>query len=147
MVIGDGTSARFWTDNWSSDGPISSFAPHLFSAIGRRFLGVSVKDALFQQRWVHHITGARTAPVLCEYVELWEKLELVQLRPLEEDRFVWRWISDGAYSASSAYRSYFSGMSSLSGAVELWKAAAPPKVKFFFWLTLHGRIWTLHLAG
>jgi hypothetical protein len=43
---------------------------------------------------------------------------------------------------SSAYRSFFIGMSSLLGAKELWKASALPKVKFFFWLALHGRIWT-----
>jgi hypothetical protein len=28
------------------------------------------------------------------------------------------------------------------GAAELWKTQAPPKVKFFFWLALHGRLWT-----
>ena len=33
-------------------------------------------------------------------------------------------------------------MSSLLGAKELWRASAPPKVKLFFWLALHGRIWT-----
>jgi hypothetical protein len=96
-------------------GQIKSFAPHLFRAISRRFLNVSVKDAIFQHRWVRHITGVHTALVLYEYVELWEKLESVQLRPLEGDRFVWRWTPDGAYSASSAYHSFFLGMSSLLG--------------------------------
>jgi len=33
-------------------------------------------------------------------------------------------------------------MSTLPGAMELWKAAALPKVKFFFWLALHRRVWT-----
>jgi hypothetical protein len=28
------------------------------------------------------------------------------------------------------------------GSRELWRANIPPKVKFFFWLTLHGRLWT-----
>jgi hypothetical protein len=49
---------------------------------------------------------------------------------------------DGAYSASSSYRSFFLGMSSLLGAWEVWRASAPPKVKFFFWLALHRRLWT-----
>lgn len=30
----------------------------------------------------------------------------------------------------------------MAGAVELWRAAVPPKVKLFFWLALHGRLWT-----
>lgn len=62
-------------------------------------------------------------------------LETVQLRPLEGDHFRWRWTPDGAYSASSAYRSFFLGMSTLQGAKELWKASTPPKVKFFFFLS------------
>jgi hypothetical protein len=28
------------------------------------------------------------------------------------------------------------------GAKELWKASALPRVKFFLWLALHGRLWT-----
>lgn len=30
----------------------------------------------------------------------------------------------------------------MAGAKEHWRAAVPPKVKFFFWLALHGRLWT-----
>jgi hypothetical protein len=37
-----------------------------------------------------HIAGAHTAPVLYEYVELWEMLEAIQLRPSVGDRYVWR---------------------------------------------------------
>lgn len=33
------------------------------------------------------------------------------------------------------------GMTFLQGAMEVWRAAVPPKVKFFFWLALHGRLW------
>jgi hypothetical protein len=74
VVVGDGTSAKFWTDNWLPAGAIPSFAPNLFRAVGRRRLGRSVRDALDGRRWVHDITGARTAPVLVEYVRLWRML-------------------------------------------------------------------------
>lgn len=30
----------------------------------------------------------------------------------------------------------------MAGAVEIWRAVAPPKVKYFFWVALHGRLWT-----
>jgi hypothetical protein len=33
------------------------------------------------------------------------------------------------------------GWASLAGAKVLWRAHALPKVKFFFWLALHGRLW------
>lgn len=64
------------------------------------------------------------------------------MQPLASDRFISRWTDNGTYSASSAYRVFFVGMSSLLGAKHIWKAAVPPKVKFFFLLALHGRLWT-----
>jgi len=79
--------------------------------------------------------------VLCKYVDLWEKLNDVVLQPSIADRFVWRWTDSGHYTASSAYRSFFVGRTTLLGAKELWKACAPPKVKFFIWLAIHGRLW------
>lgn len=101
-----------------------------------------MKDALLQRTWVRDIVGAPTAPVLCDYVALWEKLENVQLQVAVPDRFIWRWTADGKYSASSAYQSFFIGMSSMIGAKQLWKVKVPLKVKFFFWIALHGRLWT-----
>ena len=142
VVLGDGASAKFWTDRWLPEGRVQSFAPNLFRAIGRRFLSVSVREALAARTWVRHITGAPTVHVLVEYVLLWERLESVALRPDVRDRLVWRWSADGAYSSSSAYKAFFHGLSSLPGARQLWRAAVPPKVKFFAWLALRGRIWT-----
>jgi hypothetical protein len=46
------------------------------------------------------------------------------------------------FYVSLAYRSFFIGRTTLKGAKEVWRAAVPPKVKFFFWLALHGRLWT-----
>jgi hypothetical protein len=87
--VGDGASTRFRTDAWLPAGAIPSFVPNLFRAVGRRRrLGRSVRDALTDHRWVRDITGARTAPVLYKYVQLWVTLRDVQLRPLEPDRFV-----------------------------------------------------------
>jgi hypothetical protein len=48
VELGDGASARFWIDAWLPAGQIKSFAPHLFRAIGRQFLNMSVKDALYK---------------------------------------------------------------------------------------------------
>jgi hypothetical protein len=51
-------------------------------------------------------------------------------------------MADGEYTSSSAYRAFFNGRTSLTGAREVWRMSIPPKVKFFFWLALHGRLWT-----
>lgn len=131
--LGDGASALFWMDSWFHQGPIKSFVLHLYQAINRNRHGTTVKEALLNCRWVRDITGAHSALVLCEYVLLWEILEDVQLQPFEPDRFVWRWSTDGQYSASSSYRSFLHWTDPpLRGAKEVSRAAAPPKVKFFF---------------
>ena len=53
-----------------------------------------------------------------------------------------RWTPDGSYSSASAYRAFFEGRVPMRGAKELWVVRCPHKVKFFFWIALHGRLWT-----
>lgn len=98
--------------------------------------------AITNRSWVHDIQGAPVAHVLCDYVVVWAKVEGVVFDDLISDQFIWRWNADGSYSASSAYRAFFTGMASLRSASELWKARAPAKCKFFFWLLLHDCLWT-----
>jgi hypothetical protein len=63
---------------------------------------------------------------------VWELLQDVVLDLLQSDQFVWKWSPDGKYSASSAYRAFFSGSTELLGAKVLWQTKAPLCVKFFF---------------
>ena len=48
----------------------------------------------------------------------------------------------GEYSAASAYGAMFFGSTPMLGAKIIWKTAAPPKARFFFWLAIHERCWT-----
>jgi hypothetical protein len=88
VVVGDGQSARFWTNSWLPNGPISRFTPHLFAAIGRRRRQKSVRDAISNQSWVHDIQGATTIEVLCDYAVVWEKVDRVVLHDHTSDRFI-----------------------------------------------------------
>lgn len=142
VVHGDGVAAIFWTDAWSQVGALNLFAPNLFNATSCAGRRRSLKDALHLNQWARDITGALTTQVLCQYIKVWEITRPIVLDPLRSDRFVWKWSADGHYSASSAYRAFFHGSSSLLGARELWRTRAPPKVKFFGWLALHKRLWT-----
>jgi hypothetical protein len=81
----------FWTNRWLPQGAITIFVPNLFRSVGRRALSKSVKDALYQRRWVHDISGALMALVLCEYAVLWEDLEGINLQPTVAYRFIWKW--------------------------------------------------------
>lgn len=142
FLVGDGAKIRFWTDAWLLDGAICSFAPSLFRAIGPRRRHRSVRDALHDRQWTKDITRALTAAVLVEYIHLWEVVDGYLLAPGTPDQLVWKWTADGEYSSSSAYRAFFNGSTSMLGAREVWQASVPPKVKFFLWIALHGRVWT-----
>jgi hypothetical protein len=104
VQVGDGTTMRFWTNSWLPDGTICAFVPNLFRAVGCRRHNRTIRDAMLNHQWARDITGAPIALVLCEYVHLWEKLEGIQLTPLDSDRFIWKWTESGAYTASLAYR-------------------------------------------
>ena len=80
-----------------------------------------MREAITNRSWVRDIQGAPIAQVLCDYVVVWAKVDGVVFDDLTSDRFIWRWTTDGTYSASSAYRAFFIGMTSLRGAKELWK--------------------------
>jgi len=141
VALGDGLTARFLTDSWLLEGPIKKFAPHLFAAVSRRRRGKSVLDAITNRSWVRDIQGALTIEVLCDYVIVWEKVDGLNIHQDTSDRFIWCWTPDNMYTASSSYRAFFYGMTTLTGAKELWQARAPLKCKFFFWLLLHDRLW------
>ena len=94
--IGDGASARLWTDSWASVGALCHYAPNLYAAISRAGKKRSLKDGIFQNRWARDLVGAPTTQVLCQYLWVWGILCDVDLHPLQEDRFVWRWTADGS---------------------------------------------------
>lgn len=133
VVVGDGVTARLWIDNWALVGRLWVFAPNLFVAVSARGKKRTVSDGLYQNRWAPDITGALTVQVLVQYLSVWHVLHALNLNPLQSDRFVWKWSPDGKYAASSTYRAFFNGFSTLLGPRELWKTRAPPKVKLFFW--------------
>jgi len=113
------SSSKLWTHNWSQVGPLCRFAPNLFAAISRAARKRSVKDGLFQNRWARDIVGASMTQGLCQYLRVWGLLRGVVLDSMQADRFVWKWSPDGKYSASSSYRAFFNGCTSLLGVTEL----------------------------
>ena len=79
VVVGDGSSAKLWTDNWAYVGPLYLFTPNLFAAISRADRKRSIKDDIFQHRWARDIVDALTMQVLCQYLQVWAILRDVAL--------------------------------------------------------------------
>lgn len=142
IEVGSGSSTLFWTDRWINGQSIGHIAPALLAAVPKRLRRRAMSSALHGRAWARDIKGPRTVQVILGYVQVDALIRDVHLQPGVEDRFVWRFSTDGVYSASSAYRAMFYGSVKLRGATQLWKAPAPSKVKIFFWLAIHERCWT-----
>jgi len=88
-----------------------------------------------------------SAAFLSDYLALWDLISEVVLQPEVEDSHVWRFSSDGHYSAKSAYENLFRGMVVCNPYEQIWKSWAPGKCRFFIWLVVRDRCWTAdHLA-
>ncbi|WVZ78989.1 LOW QUALITY PROTEIN: hypothetical protein U9M48_026623, partial [Paspalum notatum var. saurae] len=142
IILGNGSTALFWVDNWLDGLPLEAIAPNLVKAVPTRFRSRTVREGLLNRAWISDIRGTLTEAMVIEYVEVWEKVQQVTLNEAAQDRFRWRWESDGVYSSASAYRACFMGSIRFLGAKFIWKAKVPPKVKFFAWLAAQDRCWT-----
>lgn len=79
---------------------------------------------------------------LRQYLTLWRIILEVVLQRTVEDRITWRWSASATYSARSAYRMFFTGLTRFAGARPIWNVWVPLKLKFFTWLAVRGRICT-----
>lgn len=141
FTLGNGESTFFWTDRWLNGESIQNIAPTVFGAVELRKRKALVAEAITGNAWVRHINGPLTFQLVVEFAKLCDLLEHVQLSQ-ELDTFRCRLTEDQNYSAALAYGAMFLGSSMPVGAKHIWKTTAPPRVRFFFWLVMHGRCWT-----
>jgi hypothetical protein len=139
-ILGSGESTLFWTGNWIDGTSIQAMAPALFGAVSGRRRRAFVNDVL---RVMLGCTKSQAVQVLTESMQVWQRLQQVQLAPGTPDVFRWCLTADGCYSSTLAYGAMFLGLPRPPGAKEIWKTLASPRVHFFFWLVMHGRCWTV----
>jgi hypothetical protein len=76
IVVDNGASLIFWTDDWLAGKCIEEIAPDLFQAVSRHARARhSVASTLQNQAWIRDISGALTIPVLIQYLNLKERLQ------------------------------------------------------------------------
>jgi hypothetical protein len=142
MIVGDGHLGRFWEDRWIAGRSVSQIAPELYACIPkRRRKATSIRDGLLDHSWARDIHGVLGLQELGQYLMLWTRVEATVLTD-QPDQIVWRWSTNGVYSAKSCYRSTFQGSRACPAWKLLWKTWAPPRVKFFHWLANKDRCWT-----
>jgi hypothetical protein len=142
ITLGNGHKAPFWHSPWLNNRKPIEVAPLIFEISKRK--NWKVHQALRNNEWVKKIDLGKinNMDYLRQFVELWGLIESIQLRDGVEDDIVWRLTANGEYSSKSAYEIQFIGAIASNMNKLVWKAWAPPKVKFFAWLLLQNRIWT-----
>jgi hypothetical protein len=142
VEVGNGWRALFSRDRWIDGCSLPQLAPGLIAAVSKRTRACRVvADALHNDRWIANIGGSLSITALSQYVSVWTRMQNIQLDQGPDDKFVWKWISNQQYLASSDYKVFFLGQSSIPGAKELCKITTPPRCKFFIWLA-QDRCWT-----
>ena len=141
--VGNGSRTLFWADRWIHGLCIADLAPNLLAAVSKRRIKIgTVQEGLSNNTWVTDLHGALSVVALVEFLQLWDVLSEFSLQPAAEDKHVWRFSSNGMYSAKSAYESLFLGAQTFGPAEIIWKTWAPAKCHFFMWLVAHNRCWT-----
>ena len=139
VFLGDGQKASFWQSSWLNGHAPMDLYPALFKLAWRK--NKSVKEEFHNQNWTRGLWRMQTVDEMAAFVELWDKVQAVQLTN-EEDKILWKWTVDGVYSSKSAYLAQFQGSYSKFIGDYIWKAEVEGKHKFFAWLLIQSKILT-----
>lgn len=132
--IGDGTTCLFWEDHWIDGFTVAELAPLVHALVPRRLRKCRlVAEGLADRSWVQDVQGTLCPAALVQYIELWLRLSPVTLSATP-DRLIWRWTTDGVYSAKSCYKALFYGSTIEPSWKLTWKSWAPLRIKIFLWL-------------
>lgn len=142
ITIGNGARAPFWESPWLNGRKPKDIAPLIFDVSKRK--NWKVREALREGAWIGKIdmTTTFTADHVRQFFTLWIALREVHLSEDVEDSILWKHTISGDYSASSAYNAQFLTITRSAMYKVVWKAWAPPKVKFLAWLAIQDRVWT-----
>ncbi|KAJ4798488.1 RNA-directed DNA polymerase (reverse transcriptase)-related family protein [Rhynchospora pubera] len=130
-VIGSGVSTLFWFNNWG--GGFQYFFNSLTKPPVRS--AISVRSAL------QDFFKLLPAPLTLQQSCLLQQVQSISFSTAPDD-LLWRWSSQGEYTAASAYNSFMFAGKRESPLKFVWKLKVPPSVKLFIILLAHGRLLT-----
>jgi hypothetical protein len=119
ITIGNGRTAKFWTDRWLHDSAPSEVAPLVFALARRKNL--TVAQAVANGYWLRGISRISNEDELHQFLQLWVLIDQVQLTE-SADEIVWLPSTTGQYSTKSAYEMQFVGRIKEPHLARIWKA-------------------------
>ncbi|CAL5392642.1 unnamed protein product [Camellia sinensis] len=142
VQVGNGNRIRFWNDHWIGE--------KCFKEEFSRIFELSMeKEASLDHMVERKKTTSRWDMRFSRKLRAWEELEVDRLIELlnsspsilvnKADTLVWKASQSGMFNVAVAYNKITSGQDfDVSGFI--WKNISPPKLNFFCWLVLKGRI-------
>lgn len=81
-AVGDGAATMFWTDSWIQDCCVQQIAPMVFDVVPKtKKNSRTVASGLPLHAWVNDIVVTPNAQLLLQYLELWGRVQEVNLLP------------------------------------------------------------------
>jgi hypothetical protein len=89
MSVGDGNTARFWTDRWIDGQAIKEIAPAVADMISKHIRkSVTVSQGLLDDNWSRPLQGRLHVKALLQFLLIWPRISRFHLTA-EPDRLIW----------------------------------------------------------
>jgi hypothetical protein len=102
----------------------------------------TVAQGMHNRSWIRDINSTLSLVGIQYYLLLWDTLGKVELNQ-EEDMHVWRHEALGLFFSKSHNNVLFMGSTTFELWKRLWYSWVPPKCKFFLWLAMKNKCWTI----
>jgi hypothetical protein len=139
ITIGNGQTAKFWTDRWLYDLSPKEIAPELFKISVRK--NRSVCEALTNRKWLMDLRFSLDIRHSDELLRLEILLDGIHLTETP-DEITWTFENKNYYTTKSAYLLQFIGATNTDHKKIIWKGWAPARCKFFMWTLMLDRVLT-----
>jgi hypothetical protein len=130
ITIGNGQTARFWTDRWLHGMSPKDLAPQLFKIAIRK--NRTVHEALTDGKWLQDLRFALDESHSTELMRLEVLISDIHLTD-ERDEIIWVFGNKNHYTTKSAYQLQFLGAVGTDFKKTIWRGWAPARCKFFIW--------------
>jgi len=140
LVLGNGQRVRFWEDQWINNGPLMQLYSDLYKLSSQKYATINNMGWFEGSLWKWTLAWKRELRQN-EIQQLDEmKAILSQYCPKhgQEDNLLWK--GNATYSVKELQKHVNVEIEVDSLVSTVWKKLAPPKVEFFMWLALLGRL-------
>lgn len=133
--VGNGRSIKFWTDDWTGLGPLSSLTINPGIVDNNNL----IQDFFSQSSWDIDKLSLYLPDQVIDHITA---IPISTSNEIE-DRLIWKATSNGKFTVSSAYSCSINFDSSLDCFWKgIWAFKIPPKLKLFAWTMVQGRLLT-----